>query len=152
VSLERGDFKFRKESDNHAILKVQHWLQATGAKDMLLASLASHAGLEERTFLRRFRKATGMTAVNYCQRLRVGRAREMLHFENRAVNSIAWEVGYSDPSAFRKVFRRVTGLKPGEYRQRFKVGQSCGSVHADRSDAVRVHAKRDGASSPLCES
>jgi len=105
-----------------AVLKVQHWLQATGAKDMTLAVLANQAGLEERTFLRRFRKATGMTAIDYCQRLRIGKAREMLQFGSMAVDAIAWDVGYSDPGAFRKIFCRVTGLTPGEYRRRFGAG------------------------------
>ncbi|MEM5341310.1 GlxA family transcriptional regulator [Paraburkholderia azotifigens] len=104
-----------------AVLKVQHWLQETGAKDASLASLALNAGLEERTFLRRFRKATGLTPIDYCQRVRVGRAREMLQFGNLAIDAIAWEVGYGDPGAFRKVFHRITGLRPGEYRRRFGV-------------------------------
>ncbi|MFM0040205.1 GlxA family transcriptional regulator [Paraburkholderia strydomiana] len=106
-----------------AVLKVQHWLQATGAKDMALASLVSRAGLEERTFLRRFRKATGLTAIDYCQRLRVGKAREMLQFSNLPAETIAWEVGYGDAGAFRKIFNRVTGLTPGEYRRRFSVNR-----------------------------
>ncbi len=106
-----------------AVLKVQHWLQATGAKDMTLATLAARAGLEQRTFLRRFRKATGLTAVDYCQRLRVGKAREMLQFATLPIEAIAWEVGYGDPGAFRKVFIRVTGLTPGDYRRRFSVNR-----------------------------
>jgi transcriptional regulator GlxA family with amidase domain len=104
-----------------AVLKIQHWLQATGAKDMSLASLGMHAGLEERTLLRRFRKATGFTPIDYCQRVRVGRARELLQFGNLPIDAIAWEVGYADPGAFRKVFQRITGLRPGEYRRRFGI-------------------------------
>ena len=104
-----------------AVLKVQHWLQATGAQDMSLAALAARAGLEERTLLRRFRKATGLTPIDYCQRVRVGKAREMLQFGHLAIDAIAWEVGYGDPGAFRKVFHRITGLTPGEYRRRFSV-------------------------------
>ncbi|HDS1367947.1 TPA: GlxA family transcriptional regulator [Stenotrophomonas maltophilia] len=102
-----------------AVLKVQHWLQATQAKDVALATLAAQAKLEERTFLRRFQKATGMTTTEYCQRLRVGRARELLQFSTDSIDRVAWEVGYSDPGAFRKVFTRVVGLSPGEYRRRF---------------------------------
>ncbi|MFH5927288.1 helix-turn-helix domain-containing protein [Roseomonas xinghualingensis] len=37
------------------------------------------------------------------------------------VEQIAWQVGYEDPSAFRKLFRRVTGLAPAEYRRRFGI-------------------------------
>lgn len=106
-----------------AVLKVQHWLQATQAKEIALATLAAQAKLEERTFLRRFQKATGMTSTEYCQRLRVGRARELLQFDKVSIDRVAWEVGYGDPGAFRKVFSRIVGLSPGEYRRRFSAGQ-----------------------------
>ncbi|ODU41144.1 MAG: AraC family transcriptional regulator [Thiobacillus sp. SCN 63-374] len=112
-------FSPRLTHGDTAVLKVQHWLQATDAKDIALAVLAERAGLEERTFLRRFQKATGMTTREYCQRLRVGKAREMLQFSRLPIDRIAWEVGYSDPGTFRKIFVRIVGLTPGEYRRRF---------------------------------
>ncbi|PLC50868.1 AraC family transcriptional regulator [Pollutimonas subterranea] len=116
-------FSPRLTHGDAAVLKVQHWLQATQAKDVALATLAAQAGLEERTFLRRFQKATGMTTTEYAQRLRVGKARELLQFGNASVERVAWEVGYSDPGAFRKVFTRIVGLSPSEYRRRFSAGQ-----------------------------
>lgn len=88
---------------------------------MSLAALSAQAGLERRTFIRRFQKATGLTTGDYIQRLRVGKARELLQFSKLPVEKIAWEVGYNDPSAFRKVFGKITGLSPGDYRQRFGV-------------------------------
>ncbi|MBD8688855.1 GlxA family transcriptional regulator [Rhizobium skierniewicense] len=103
-----------------AIVKAQHYLQANGGKDLRLADLAKHTGLEERTFSRRFQKATGMTATGYAQRIRVAKAQELLQFGLLAVERIAWEVGYADPGAFRKIFLRIVGLTPGEYRQRFR--------------------------------
>ncbi len=78
------------------------------------------AALEERTFLRRFQKATGLTATDYAQRLRVAKAQELLQFGQQPVERVAWQVGYSDPGAFRKVFLRIVGLTPGAYRQRFQ--------------------------------
>ena len=112
-------FSPRLTHGDAAVLKVQHWLQATQAKDITLSTLAAHAGLEERTFLRRFRKATGMTTTEYCQQLRVSKARELLEFSSLAVEQIAWDIGYSDQGAFRKVFTRIVGLLPSEYRRRF---------------------------------
>lgn len=103
-----------------AILKVQHWLQTVEGKDVSLAQLAVLANLEERTFLRRFQKATGMTSSEYCQQLRVSKARSALQLGHLSVERVAWAVGYSDPSAFRKVFTRIVGLSPSEYRSRFK--------------------------------
>ena len=104
-----------------AILKVQHWLQGSGAVDVSLGTMAERAGLEERTFLRRYRAATGLKPTEYCQHLRVSKAREMLEFTNGTIDHIAWTVGYQDPSAFRTTFKKITGLTPSDYRARFGV-------------------------------
>ncbi|WP_201538079.1 GlxA family transcriptional regulator [Psychrobacter immobilis] len=106
-----------------AILKVQHWLQKTEAQDIDLSTLANCAQLEERTFLRRFHKATGMTSTEYGQRLRIGSAKDFLQFSLTPVEQIAWKVGYSDVSAFRKIFKRIVGLTPSEYRRRFNTNK-----------------------------
>jgi transcriptional regulator GlxA family with amidase domain len=112
-------FAPRLDHRDESILRVQRWLEETDGKKVDVAALAERAGLEERTFLRRFQKATGYTTTEYWQRLRVARAKALLQDTSAAVDRIAWDVGYSDPSAFRKVFKRIVGLSPGEYRQRF---------------------------------
>lgn len=113
-------FAPRLNHGDAAILKVQHWLQATSAKEGDLERLANVAGLEGRTFLRRFKKATGLTTTEYFQRIRVGRAQELLQAGSQSIDQIAWDVGYSDPGAFRKVFTRIIGLSPGDYRKRLR--------------------------------
>jgi len=102
-----------------AILKVQHWLQSRSGRQSDIPAMAKCAGLEQRTFLRRFRKMTGLKPTEYCQHLRVGKARAKLQFTNDNVDEIAWSVGYEDAGAFRKIFQRITGLTPGDYRMRF---------------------------------
>jgi transcriptional regulator GlxA family with amidase domain len=105
-----------------AILKVQHWLQATGARAVTVAEMAGQAGLGERTFLRRYRAATGMKPTEYAQRVRIERARDLLQSTRQPIDRIAWMVGYEDGAAFRRLFRRMVGLSPGDYRRRFAVG------------------------------
>src|SRR3546814_9590373 len=90
-----------------------HFLQANEGKETRLSILAEQARLEERTFLRRFQKATGMTATDYAQRLRVAKAQELLQFGQLPVERLASEVGYSDPVAFLNIFFRIVGLVPG---------------------------------------
>lgn len=116
-----SSFSPRLNHGDDAILKAQHWLQASGGKDMSLAALAGHAGLEPRTFMRRFLKATGHTTGEYVQRVRINAARDLLQSTSEPVDAIAWKVHYSDPSSFRKVFTRIIGLTPAEYRQRFRM-------------------------------
>src|SRR3546814_11157436 len=74
-----------------AILKAQHFLQANEGKETRLSILAEQARLEERTFLRRFQKATGMTATDYAQRLRVAKAQELLPFGRSEARSVGKE-------------------------------------------------------------
>lgn len=111
-------FSPRLDHGDEAVLRVQHWLQSSGARDVDLAAMSECAGLESRTFLRRFRSATGLKPTEYCQQVRVGRACRMLEFTNRSIDQIAWGVGYQDPGAFRKVFLKITGLAPSDYRRR----------------------------------
>jgi transcriptional regulator GlxA family with amidase domain len=104
---------------DRAVLKVQHWLQSSGSRGATLRAMAARAGLEERTFLRRFLKATSLQPTEYCQRLRVGRAREMLEVANEPIKQIAENIGYMDDGAFRRVFHKVIGISPSAYRKRF---------------------------------
>ena len=104
---------------DQAILKVQHWLQVRAGKEVSIDAMATEAGLETRTFLRRFQRATGLRPTEYVQDLRIAHARERLEFSRDTVEQIAWDVGYRDPAAFRRVFQRITGLGVGAYRDRF---------------------------------
>ncbi|MDE1996019.1 MAG: GlxA family transcriptional regulator [Rhizobiaceae bacterium] len=122
-----GGFAPRLSHGDEVILKLQHWLQAKGARAVGVADMAREAGLEERTFLRRFKAATGMKPTEYAQCVRMEKARELLQFTKRTVDQIAWSVGYEDAAAFRRVFGRLVGLSPGEYRRRFA---------ADREETV----------------
>lgn len=103
-----------------AVLQVQQSLHDTLGRTTSLPQLAAAANLEPRTLMRRFRHATGMTTTEYIQRLRVNKAQHLLQFSRHAVEQIAWEVGYQDVGAFRKVFQKRVGLSPGEYRERFR--------------------------------
>lgn len=115
-------FSPRLTHGDEPILKVQHWLQAREARATTVPEMAKQVAMEERTFLRRFKAATGMTPIEYAQHLRIGKARELLEFTRRPIEQVAWAVGYEDSAAFRRLFHRIVGLTPGDYRQRFAAG------------------------------
>lgn len=101
------------------IVRVQRWLQTRSTQRITLPMMAARAGLGERTFLRRFVRATGRRPTEYVQHLRVGRARALLERSRMAIEEVARRTGYEDAGAFRKIFQRIVGLSPGEYRRRF---------------------------------
>lgn len=111
-SLDHGDTK---------ILNIQHHINAHAGTDLDVSSLSTRAGLGERTFIRRFQLATGLTVNDYVQKTRVAKAKVMLEQTQKTIEVIAWEVGYQDPSAFRRLFKRSTGSSPKAYRDQFGI-------------------------------
>ncbi|MFK5979342.1 MAG: helix-turn-helix domain-containing protein [Rhizobiaceae bacterium] len=112
---------------DRAILTLQHWLEEHTNSEITVAAMAERTKLSGRTFLRRFKKATGFTPNNYVQKLRIEKARGLLERTRIPVSEISWNVGYQDTSAFSRVFRATTGLTAGEYRNRFGLLARSGS-------------------------
>lgn len=109
----------RFDHGDNAILRTQHHLHANSSAPLSMAELHALAGMTERTFLRRFKAATGYRPNEYLQQVRVAKAREALERTSTPVDRIAWEVGYADPSAFRKIFLKLTSISPARYRTMF---------------------------------
>lgn len=101
------------------ILSVQHYLQTNFRQQVTIAGLSDHSCLTERTFLRRFVRATGFKPVQYLQRLRIQKACDLIETTAFSLDTIARKVGYEDTGAFRKIFVKITGLTPGEFKKRF---------------------------------
>ena len=104
---------------DRAVLKAQEWMHMRDGRGVSLAALATAAGLERRTLLRRFASATGMSPIEYCRRVRIARAREVLEGGETAQKAIAESLGYKDVASFTRAFRKAVGWAPGAYRKRF---------------------------------
>ena len=104
---------------DRAVLKAQEWMHMRDGRGVSLADLATAAGLERRTLLRRFASATGMTPIEYSRRVRIARARELLEGGELSQKEIARSLGYSDVASFARVFRKSIGEAPGTYRKKF---------------------------------
>lgn len=115
------DFEERLDHGDAAVLGVQAWLAENWSTANPVEAMTEASGLAERSFVRRFRRATGHTPIRYVQQLRVQRAKRMLARTREPVEEIAWRVGYEDPSAFRRLFKRITNVTPGAYRRKMRV-------------------------------
>lgn len=110
---------FRKNHGDPEILAVQEWLEANFAGAVTIRELAARAGLGERTFMRRFKRATGDSPLLYLQQLRIEAARKRLESTAETIEEVTRQTGYEDISSFRKLFKRSTGLSPSAYRRKF---------------------------------
>ncbi|WP_350336093.1 GlxA family transcriptional regulator [Coralliovum pocilloporae] len=109
--------------DDH-ILRAQDIMRQNPAHHHTIAALADAARLEPRTFLRRFKRATGLTPTRYLQKHRLDQGCRLLETTVQSVEQIAWAVGYQDTGAFRALFQREIGDTPSEYRQRYTISDS----------------------------
>src|ERR1700675_551503 len=121
---------------DRAVLKAQEWVHMRDGRGVSLGALATAAGLERRTLLRRFASATGMTPIEYSRRVRIARARELLGGGELSQKEIAQALGYSDVASFARVFRKAMGETPGTYRKRFG-GQDISSPDFAAKDGLR---------------
>ncbi|MCG9681752.1 helix-turn-helix domain-containing protein [Vibrio sp. Isolate23] len=103
-----------------AIVESQHRISACFSRTVSVKQLAVEANLTERTFQRRFVKATGMNPNQYLQRVRVQKACDYLEGSTHSFEWISHQVGYENASACRRVFSQIMGLTPGEFRRRFR--------------------------------
>ena len=109
-----------RRHEDATIACAQAWLaEHYAARDCLVRMIAD-SGLSERTFKRRFRKATGMSPLEYVQTMRIEEAKQMLESSSDAIDTIVEQIGYDDPASFRRLFKRQTGVTPGRYRQRYR--------------------------------
>jgi AraC family transcriptional activator FtrA len=84
-----------------------------------IAQLAGLAMMSERTFMRRFRAATGLSPAEWITRQRLERARELLEGTRLSIEQIAARTGLGSTTTLRHHFRSKVGVTPVEYRRRF---------------------------------
>jgi len=108
-----------RQVEDAQIAQCQVWLAEHYAEAAPVAAMTQMSGLPERSFKRRFAKATGMPPLEYVHTLRLEEAKQILETSVLPVEAVASEVGYEDASFFGRLFRRKVGLTPAQYRKRF---------------------------------
>ncbi|SNC77254.1 transcriptional regulator, AraC family with amidase-like domain [Hymenobacter gelipurpurascens] len=120
-------FNGQKAHEDEPIKKAQAYIEANYQEKITVDELASMLALGRRNLERRFKKATANSVVEYIQRVKMEVAKNSLESSRENVNEVMYQVGYTDPKAFRLTFKRVTGLSPKQYRSKYS-----------RESAVRV--------------
>ena len=109
-----------RQIEDAVIAQCQAWIAKHYDHDSPVAAMGRLSGLPERSFKRRFARATGMTPLEYVQTLRLEDAKHALETSELPVEAIANQAGYEDSSFFGRLFRRKVGLTPAQYRRRFR--------------------------------
>ena len=84
--------------------------------DIAIADIAQAAELHPNSAMRLFRKACGMTLMEYLTMHRVCHAQQLLATTDIKIRSVAVDCGFGSASRFYAAFERIVGQRPREYR------------------------------------
>lgn len=112
-------FNGQKKHDDELIKEAQSFIESNYTEKISVDSIANSLAMSRRNFIRRFKKATMNTPIEYIQRVKIEAAKKFFESENENIYEVMYSVGYSDPKAFRDIFRKYTGLSPFDYKKRY---------------------------------
>lgn len=113
-------FSGQKTHDDEMVKKAQAYIEKHVHEKISVDYLSTKFSVGRRNFDRRFIKATSNTPVQYMQKVKVESAKRAFETNQKTINEVMYEVGYSDVKAFREVFRKITGTSPLEYKTKYK--------------------------------
>ncbi len=113
-------FSGQKEHGQDDILKVQRFIEENVQSTIKIDDLVKLTALSRRSFIRKFKKATGNTPKDYIQRAKVEWARKKLEYENIDIQQISYLLTYKDSGTFSNIFKKHIGISPSAYRKKFK--------------------------------
>jgi AraC family transcriptional regulator len=99
-----------------AVDRVAQLIDAELHEPLSLERLAAVVALSPYHFARAFKASTGMPPHRFVTHRRMDRAMTLLTTTRASVTEIAYAVGFSNVSHFRRVFRGHTGFLPGAVR------------------------------------
>lgn len=89
------------------------------ARARSVPALADAVGMSERSFLRAFRKSTGMSPGRFVEEARLARAKALLETSEDPLKRVAELSGYGSLDSLLRTFQKRLGVTPSDYRKRF---------------------------------
>jgi transcriptional regulator GlxA family with amidase domain len=99
---------------------TRDWARQRLHEPLSLRDLAGHANMSVRTFTRRFRDETGMSAASWLLQQRTDHARLLLETTDLAVDQVARRSGFGTAAALRQQLHQRIGVAPTAYRRTFR--------------------------------
>lgn len=103
------------------IAETVRYFRDNYTEPIIISQLASGFGISHVTFTNRFVRITGITPMEYLNRIRMHNACDLLSGSDLPVSVISDRCGYENQFYFSRVFHRRMGISPTEYRKQSQV-------------------------------
>jgi AraC family transcriptional activator FtrA len=102
------------------IAETLEWIVEHLDHEVNIDQLARAAAMSTRTFLRRFKAATGTTPLDWILRQRIQLAQRLLETTDLSLEHIATHAGFGSPASMRRHFAQRLRTSPQAYRRTFQ--------------------------------
>lgn len=106
-----------EQENGEAVRAALEYLLEHFREQVTISQLARTAHLSNSYFMGSFKRAVGLSAMEYLTQLRVNAACEALLATREPIGEIAYSVGFGNLSNFNRQFKRSMGCTPRAFRQ-----------------------------------
>lgn len=116
VSLKRY-YNENKQQSAIFISDTIDYIKLHYNEDINRDSMANHVSLSSSYFSTLFKKHTGISPMQYLNKIRLDKAKKLLRSTKIPITEVSHQVGFLDSFYFARVFTKETGMSPREYRK-----------------------------------
>ena len=106
----------RRDTESLMSEEAIHFMQENIEKKITLEDIAKYLGYSASHFSMIFKKQTGMSPLNYINKLKIKEACYLLKNTDMKINQICHKVGIEDCYYFSRLFSKTMGMSPKEFR------------------------------------
>jgi AraC-like DNA-binding protein/ligand-binding sensor protein len=106
------------QGDSLMMKRAKDYVRSHQSDPIKLDEIARALNVSTFHFCRKFKQTTGLTFVEYLSRVRIEKAKILLHNNSLRVSEIAYEAGFQTITHFNRIFRKLVGRSPTEFRSR----------------------------------
>ncbi|MFD0693351.1 response regulator [Paenibacillus sp. GCM10027628] len=105
-----------KKNGNKMFQTILDYIQHHYHKDINRETVAREVFITPGYLSLLFKQELKTSFLDYLHKIRIDRARELLHNRSHKISDIAHDVGYNDEKYFFQVFKKYVGMTPTQYR------------------------------------
>lgn len=109
----------KKKNQNYAnSLKVEQIIQYMHQNidnRVTLMELSERVHLSPPYLSRSFKEITGYSVIEYFNKMKIDKAKELFIEGNKKVKEVAQTLGFTDEFYFSRIFKKIEGMSPSEY-------------------------------------
>ena len=102
-----------------SVVDVKEYLNNHYADRLTLDELSNQFYINKYYLAKSFKNQFGLSITTYLQNIRITKAKQLLRFSDKTIETIGYEVGLGNPAYFSRVFKNVEGVSPKSFREQW---------------------------------